>query len=289
MRNTSEIISQLQAIPFFSCSDLIIDQAILLSDQLHRNWWVRTKQGEEWVVRWVAPGYCKQRLRNEIHNMSRLASQGLAVDYLYYDIDQGITVRPYLVGKIVSTLSIDNYFISQVSAKLKQLHTSGIQLVNTVNVYAEIGNYQRAIHSQQPAALVPYQPLFAWLEKKKSIFLQGRLVPCHHDLNLDNFLVTPTGKLHLLDWEYAGNGYAWFDLATFSIEARLDREQEYLFLQEYGGNALQAQVALYKPVVCLLASLWYCWQQLCCHSKAKIFFGKQAHIKRKQGLAYIQT
>ncbi len=50
-------------------------------------------------------------------------------------------------------------------------------------------------------------------------------VPCHNDLLNANFL-DDGERLRIVDWEYAGMGDHFFDLANFSINHELDRRRE---------------------------------------------------------------
>jgi thiamine kinase-like enzyme len=68
--------------------------------------------------------------------------------------------------------------------------------------------------------------------------------PCHNDLLNANFL---TGdQLYVLDWEYAGMGDAYFDLANFSDHHNLDDEQDRWLLNCYFGEVLPNQWAHLK-------------------------------------------
>jgi thiamine kinase-like enzyme len=59
--------------------------------------------------------------------------------------------------------------------------------------------------------------------------------PCHNDLLNANFL-DDGERLVIVDWEYAGMGDPFFDLANFSINHELDREQRTSLLRDYGAD-----------------------------------------------------
>ena len=59
-------------------------------------------------------------------------------------------------------------------------------------------------------------------------------VPCHNDLLNANFL-DDGERLRIVDWEYAGMGDRFFDLANFSINHELDREGRAALLDAYGA------------------------------------------------------
>jgi thiamine kinase-like enzyme len=60
-------------------------------------------------------------------------------------------------------------------------------------------------------------------------------VPCHNDLLAANFINTPEG-IRIVDWEYAGMGNRYFDLANFAINNELDEGQQHELLESYFGE-----------------------------------------------------
>jgi thiamine kinase-like enzyme len=61
-------------------------------------------------------------------------------------------------------------------------------------------------------------------------------VPCHNDLLNANFL-DDGEHLRIVDWEYAGMGDRFFDLANFSINHELDADSSTALLAAYFGEA----------------------------------------------------
>ena len=59
--------------------------------------------------------------------------------------------------------------------------------------------------------------------------------PCHNDLLNANFLWDDE-RLCIVDWEYAGMGDPFFDLANFSINHELDEDARRLLLEAYFGG-----------------------------------------------------
>ena len=66
-------------------------------------------------------------------------------------------------------------------------------------------------------------------------------VPCHNDLLTANFL-DDGERLRIVDWEYAGMGDRFFDLANFSINHELDAAQSEALLGAYFGEARPADL-----------------------------------------------
>jgi thiamine kinase-like enzyme len=66
-------------------------------------------------------------------------------------------------------------------------------------------------------------------------------VPCHNDLLNANFLEDGE-HLWIVDWEYAGMGDRFFDLANFSINHELDDEASRVLLDAYFGELREKDV-----------------------------------------------
>ncbi len=67
------------------------------------------------------------------------------------------------------------------------------------------------------------------------------LKPCHNDLLNANFL-DDGERLRIVDWEYAGMGDVFFDLANFSINHELGRKEREALLLAYSGELRPQEV-----------------------------------------------
>jgi thiamine kinase-like enzyme len=66
-------------------------------------------------------------------------------------------------------------------------------------------------------------------------------VPCHNDLLNANFL--DDGEIRVVDWEYAGMGDRFFDLANLSVNHDFGVEEDGLLLAAYFGVKMPAHLA----------------------------------------------
>ena len=67
------------------------------------------------------------------------------------------------------------------------------------------------------------------------------LVPCHNDLLNANFL--DDGEIRIVDWEYAGMGDRFFDLANLSVNHDFGVDDDRLLLAAYFGVERPADLA----------------------------------------------
>lgn len=113
-------------------------------------------------------------------------------------------------------------------------------------------------------------------------------VPCHNDPLCENWVLSSSGQLYLIDWEYAGMNDAMWDLADVSIEAAFTAEQDAAFLRHYFGRAPEYHETLrFCANKLYLDYLWALW------GKARVPFdgepmeqyGKERFDRLKRNLA----
>mgnify|MGYP000264842433 CR=1 FL=1 len=69
------------------------------------------------------------------------------------------------------------------------------------------------------------------MDIKRELDAQGMSgkVPCHNDPLCENWVVSDTDRLYLIDWEYAGMNDGMWDVAAVSIEAGYGRTDDERF------------------------------------------------------------
>ena len=83
--------------------------------------------------------------------------------------------------------------------------------------------------------------------------MQDEPVPCDNDLLTVNFLDDGV-RLRILDWEYAGMGNRFFDLATFASHHDLGPDEMTALLAAYFGESTAAGAAV--RLMRLMAAFW---------------------------------
>lgn len=90
---------------------------------------------------------------------------------------------------------------------------------------------------------------------------------CHFDLNPDNFMLTKSGKIRLLDWEYAGMNDPLFDLAGWIVYKQYtDKEINALicgYLEHEPSEQELQKIHNYIAAMGLLWSNWCEYKRLC--------------------------
>ena len=81
-------------------------------------------------------------------------------------------------------------------------------------------------------------PTYAWARQVARRIEQLRRAaperPCHNDLLNANF-IDDGRRVRIVDWEYAGMGDVFFDLANFAINHELDARRPWALLEAYFG------------------------------------------------------
>jgi thiamine kinase-like enzyme len=175
---------------------------------------------------------------------SRAAAVGVAPALLASIDDPPCLVFEFVAGETMTAARLrEPASIAAVAAALRALHgcepiAASFDSFRLVEDYAtatrEHGGEVPAAYGEATAAAarieatlaVPYGRIGS--KRNSSVG-----VLCHDDLLAANFLLPADGGIKLVDWEYAGVGYRYFDLANFAVNNELEPAQEEAFLAAY--------------------------------------------------------
>jgi thiamine kinase-like enzyme len=113
-------------------------------------------------------------------------------------------------------------------------------------------------------------------------------VPCHNDLLNANFLFDGE-RLRIVDWEYAGMGDRFFDLANFSINHELDEAGSAVLLDAYFGEVRDADVqslVLMRFMSDFREAMWGVVQDAVSELDFDFAAYSSEHFERLRGTAY---
>src|SRR3712207_6163566 len=111
--------------------------------------------------------------------------------------------------------------IARVAAALRSIH-EGPPVPGEFNAHRVVRDYRAtaAEHGAEPPA--DYDEMLAVADRIAALRGPQPAVPCHNDLLNANFL--DDGDIRIVDWEYAGMGDRFFDLANFAVNHELDED-----------------------------------------------------------------
>lgn len=132
--------------------------------------------------------------------------------------------------------------IQRVAEILNEIHAMP-SIPGVFSSFAVVRNYEKIARQHN----VTFPEKFDWLisqmnDAEAAMMNTSRIQrPCHNDLLNGNFLLAH--KLYVLDWEYAGMGDVYFDLANFSNNHELSEDEDHLLLDFYFGNVTSQAIA----------------------------------------------
>jgi thiamine kinase-like enzyme len=184
--------------------------------------------GESFVLRIVGANTELLGINRENEYAANLAAGnlGIAPEVYYFIKPEGYLVTRFIQGRPISPEEISEpENIRRVMDTVHRIHAMP-NIPGTFNVFHVIRSYIETARRYQVAFPQGFDRLFEQLpgaEKALSVHPYPPC-PCHNDLLNANFLTN--GKLIILDWEYAGMGDAFFDLANFSDHHNFSDEQD---------------------------------------------------------------
>ena len=123
--------------------------------------------------------------------------------------------------------------IAQAAAVLHRLH-NGPPIPGRFDSFRVVESYGET----GLAHGIAEPPRFRWAKRLADEIEAARgsprLAPCHNDL-LNSNLIDDGAGIRIVDWEYAGMGDPFFDLATFSVNHELEEEHDRVLLAAYFG------------------------------------------------------
>jgi thiamine kinase-like enzyme len=154
---------------------------------------------------------------------------------------EGWLVARFIAGRPIPLEEMRSpSMLPRVAGALRQLH-SAAAIPGRFDAYAVVDDYRAEAETngvQIPAAFMLAREV---AERIRSARGPQPLVPCHNDLLNANFL--DDGAIRIVDWEYAGMGDRFFDLANFSVNHEFEVADDRRLLAAYFGAEREADLA----------------------------------------------
>jgi thiamine kinase-like enzyme len=128
--------------------------------------------------------------------------------------------------------------MKRVIGALREVHESGASLPTSFDSFRVVEDYRETTTGRGGEIPAAYEEAHDQARR-----IEGALsgpehdpVPCHNDLLAGNFLHGGE-RIWIVDWEYAGMGDRYFDLANFAINNELTESQHPELLADYFSEA----------------------------------------------------
>jgi thiamine kinase-like enzyme len=163
------------------------------------------------------------------------AALGIGPEVVAFVEPEGWLVTRFVEGEIPAPERMRQpEMLERVAAALRAFH-DGAPILRAFDSFRVVEIYRQTALERGggvPEAFEWAHELAGRIESKRSA---DTTVPCHNDLLNANFL-DDGERLRIVDWEYAGMGDRFFDLANFSINHDLGRNEREALLAAYWGE-----------------------------------------------------
>jgi thiamine kinase-like enzyme len=218
----------------------------------NRNYRVRFA-GRDCVVRLPGKNTNLLGIDREAERAATMAAAllGIGPDVVAYEPERGCLVTGFIDARPVPPEELRTR-LAEVAGALRAIH-AGPALPVTFSPFERTARYAATALARGGTVPAIYDELRAYADRIAAV-LQGTPVPCHNDLLTANFL-DDGERLRILDWEYAGMGDRFFDLANFASHHELGPDEEAALLAAYFGESTPARLAAVR-LMRMMAAFW---------------------------------
>lgn len=201
------------------------------------SWLVNTRQGAFVVRHSNTSGQSLQIDRqSEAVILDAVARIGLGPEIVVNDLTRHVLITRYAGETWTTQQPSEPLNIDRLALLLQHLHRTPVpDGAKRVELLGVTEGYLRTLdaHGAAPAVMQPTLRKRA-IEVASTLQQQSSNCLCHNDVHSLN--IVDNGTLRLIDWEYAGQGERFFDLASVCIYHAYEREQRERLLLGYAGN-----------------------------------------------------
>ena len=202
--------------------------------------------GDSFALRIAGNGTDKLGIDREHEYAANLAAGklGIAPEVIHviqpegYLITRFIDARPFPIEDITQSENI-----RKVMELVRKIHSMP-EILGEFSAFRTVENYAETARRNDVELPENLDFLMERSHEAEAAIMttQQPLRPCHNDLLNANFLINDE-QIYILDWEYAGMGDIFFDLANFSTNHELSEEQDRWELECYFGKVIEKQIA----------------------------------------------
>ena len=263
MQTVQEIIARVPAIQ--GCADIHVERIAGLTNSNYRV----TANGEGYVLRVSGENTARLGIDRELElaALRSAAAAGLAPEVVAFLLPEGHLVTRWVEGchwtPEVFRTPEHVRLLTETVQRIHALPPNGAVFspFQRVNAFLEVAQgYNVALPSQLNAFLVTMQQIKTDQESDSSDWQRM----CHNDLVSVNYLYRLTDQsIAVLDWEFAGLGDIYYDLATVVFthdsDGPIPSELEQVMLETYFGGVTAFQMRRLqgmKYMLMLFSGMW---------------------------------
>lgn len=221
-----------------------------------------TVQGGKYVYRHPGVGTNEYiNRKSEAASLTIARELGLDDTFIYMNEVEGWKISHY----VENARNLDYHNQEDVAgamALLRMLHSQRADTGFFFNLWQEIDKFEERLKACDRDRFADMRNLRNMHEQIRSGVqsIPDRICLCHSDTYDPNFLVAPTGKMYLIDWEYSGMGNRGADLGTFiACSDYTADEAERVIAQYLGHKATPEERCYYISYVAAASYYWFLW------------------------------
>ncbi len=171
----------------------------------------------------------------ELEATRRAAELGIGPEVVAFVEPEGWLVTRFVPGEIPPVENMrEPELLTRVAGALRAFHGSA-PIRGTFDSFRVVETYRETALARGGTIPEAYEPAHGLARRIEELRAGAAPVPCHNDLLNANFL-DDGQRLRIVDWEYAGMGDPFFDLANFSINHELSESERHTLLGAYFGQ-----------------------------------------------------
>lgn len=166
---------------------------------------------------------------------------GVGPEVVGFEPSEGWLVARFIEGVPIPPREMRNpSTLARVAAALRSFHDSTPPIAGRFDPWSVVDGYRETALAHGVEIPDEFDDARAVAERIRVALGPQPLTPCHNDLLNANFL--DDGAVRVVDWEYAGMGDRFFDLANFCVNHEFDIDDDRRFLDAYFGEAQESDL-----------------------------------------------
>ena len=171
----------------------------------------------------------------------RAAQVGLGPEVAGFLEEEGWLVTRFIDGRPIPPEEMRRpETIRRVAAALRRFHDAE-PIPGRFDAHVVVEEYCREAEAHRVEMPGAYAAAHEMSERIRRARGPQQAVPCHNDLLNANFL--DDGAIRIVDWEYAGMGDRFFDLANLSVNHEFGAAEDDVLLDAYFDDASEERLA----------------------------------------------
>jgi thiamine kinase-like enzyme len=163
------------------------------------------------------------------------AAAGVGPEVIAFVEPEGWLVTRFVAGEIPPLERMRERPMLERAARTLRAFHDGPAIPGRFDSFRVVETYRETALGRGGDIPDEYEWAHAIASRIEALRREASLVPCHNDLLNANF-IDDGDRLCIVDWEYAGMGDRFFDLANFTVNHELGEEERLALLDAYAGE-----------------------------------------------------